>query len=111
MALVRCRRFVPALIAGLMLAAPLAAQETTGTITGRGVDSTTQQPFLTANVVIMNVKRGTVSRDDGTFTLAHVPAGLQTVRVSRIGYRPVRQDVTVVACSTATVTFMLNRQA
>jgi TonB-dependent starch-binding outer membrane protein SusC len=105
-------RLVSALAAGLLLVAShLGAQAGTGIITGRVVDSTSQQGVGAANVVVMGGQRGTLSRDDGTFTLSGVPAGVQTVRVSRIGYRPERQDVTVVDGGTATLTFSLSRQA
>ena len=36
------RHLVPALVAGLFWAAPLGAQETTGAVTGKVVDATTQ---------------------------------------------------------------------
>jgi iron complex outermembrane receptor protein len=105
------RYLFPALVGGLLWSGQLRAQATTGTITGRVLDSASQQPIPNVNVVIMGAQRATVSRDDGAFTLTNVPAGPVAVRASRIGYRPQRQDVTVAAGATATVTFTMSRQA
>jgi TonB-dependent starch-binding outer membrane protein SusC len=105
------RHLVPALIGGLIFAAPLGAQGATGTISGRVVDSTSQQPIPSVNVVVMGAQRGTVSRDDGSFTLGGVPAGSHTVRASRIGYRPQTLNVVVTAGTTTPAQFTMARQA
>src|SRR5690349_9613992 len=105
------RVIIPALIGGLLWSNPLRAQGTTGTITGRVVDSASQQGIGNVNVVIQGGQRGTLSRDDGGFTLANVPAGNYTIRASRIGYRPQTLPVTVSAGATATVNFTVTRQA
>src|SRR5690349_15695099 len=78
----RGRFLVPMLVLGLLMSSQLRAQGTTGTITGRVVDSASQQGIGNVNVVIMGGQRGTLSRDDGGFTLANVPAGSYTVRAS-----------------------------
>lgn len=105
------RYLFPALVGCVLVSSQLRAQAPTGTITGRVVDSASQQPVPNVNVVVMGAQRGTVTRDDGGFTLTAVPVGTQTVRASRIGYRPARQDVAVTAGATATVTFTMSRQA
>jgi iron complex outermembrane receptor protein len=105
------RFLLPALVTGLLAGSQLQAQATTGTITGRVVDSASQQPIPNANVFLMAAQRGTVTRDDGGFTLANVAVGTYGIRASRIGYRPQRLDVTVAAGQTANVTFTMSRQA
>ena len=105
------RYLFPALAGCVLLGSQLHAQAPTGTITGRVVDSASQQPIPNVNVVVMGAQRGTVSRDDGSFTLTAVPTGTQTVRASRIGYRPQRTDVAITAGATANVTFTMARQA
>jgi len=102
-----------ALVASLVSASSLGAQGggATGTISGRVVDSTSQQPIPNVNVFVMGVQRGTVSRDDGTFSFSGIPAGTYGVRASRIGYRPQRVDVSVTEGGTATATFTMSRQA
>jgi len=105
------RYLFPALVGCALIGSHVRAQAPTGTITGRVVDSASQQPIPNVNIVVMGAQRGTLSRDDGGFTLTAVPVGTQTVRASRIGYRPARQDVAVTAGATATVTFSMGRQA
>lgn len=107
------RRYLfPMLAGGLLLASSqLRAQVTTGTITGRVVDSASQTGIANVNVVIMGGQRGALSREDGGFTLSNVPAGAYTVRVSRIGYRPQTQPAVVSAGSTVNLQFTISRQA
>ena len=104
------RYLFPAIVASVVCAGAARAQGT-GTITGRVLDSTSQQGIGNVNIVIMGAQRGTLSRDDGGFTLSAVPAGTYTVRASRIGYRPQTQPATVTAGATVNVEFTLNRQA
>jgi len=98
-------------LAGVLFFSPTLSAQGTGTISGRVVDSASQQAVPNVNVVITGVQRSAVSADDGSFTLTAVPGGSQTLRASRIGYRPNRRDVTVNPAATVTVTIMLTRQA
>src|SRR5687768_10696633 len=95
MALVR--NFVLAVAGGLLTAASLGAQGSMGAITGRVVDSASNQPISAVTVRIEGTARGTVTRDDGTYMLGTVPVGAVRVRAARIGYAPQVQDVTVAA--------------
>jgi iron complex outermembrane receptor protein len=107
----RSRYILPALVGVLVWAARLGAQPPTagptGTITGRVVDSTSQQPVISANVVVEGTGRGTVTRNDGGFTIAGVSAGTHRVRVSRIGYSPFAREVDVPAGGTVNVQFAI----
>jgi TonB-linked SusC/RagA family outer membrane protein len=105
------RYFVSTLVGGLLCAAQLGAQATTGTITGRVVDSTSQQGIPSVNVLVEGTRHGALTRDDGSFTIGGVPVGVQRVRATRIGYAPVVRDVTVTAGTTVSVQFSLARQA
>jgi len=100
-----------ALVIGLLTAVPLAAQAPTGTITGRVVDSTTQQPLSDVSVVVDGTRRGAVTGADGTFTIGAVPAGSQTVRVRRIGFNAPPQVIVVPEGGTVSATFALDRRA
>ncbi len=105
-------RCLLSLMAGTLLAAPaLFAQGTLGTVRGRVVDATSQQPLPNANVVIVGTARGAVTQNDGSYLVASVPAGPQTVRVSRIGFTPQTQVVTVLTGGTVTADFALQAQA
>src|SRR5216684_7709126 len=100
MALVR--RLVLALVAGLVWAVPLGAQEATGAITGKVVDVSTQQPLANVEVALAATPHRELSRSDGSFALNGVPAGTYRLRASRIGYGSQIQEVTVTAGGTTT---------
>lgn len=101
------RHLFAALVGVLFLAVPLGAQAPSGIITGRVVDSTTQQPLPGAAVMIEGTRRGTVTGDDGRFVLTGLEAGTHTVRARRIGYTSQPQNITVAAGATVTVQFAL----
>jgi TonB-dependent receptor len=78
-----------ALLAVLVFSMPAAAQEgmaATGRIVGRIVDAQTGQPLSGAQVVIEGTTIGTMSRVDGRYSLAGVPAGTHAISVTFIGY-------------------------
>src|SRR5258706_10746122 len=103
------RRIVPAVVLALMCAAPVHAQEA-GRIHGTVVDSATRQPLPNVNVGVEGTTRGAISRVDGTFDVAGVPAGSFRLRARRIGYHTLIQPVTVTSGSTTTVTLGLGPQ-
>lgn len=92
----------------LAAAAPLAAQRSEGTVQGRIVDSTSQQPVVGASVTVG--PRTTLTRGDGRYSIT-VPAGTHTLEARTIGYAPRRQSVTVTAGETVTVDLTLTAQA
>lgn len=104
------RHFVP-IVVGLLVAAPLGAQETTGTITGRVVDSTTQQPLGGVAVSVVGMQRQALSQTDGRFALLALPPGIHRLRATRIGYGPRQLEVTVTTGTTAEVEFAMQPQA
>src|SRR6266404_1750223 len=105
MALVR--RLVLALVAGLVWAVPLGAQEATGAITGKVVDASTQQPLANVEVAITGTPHRELSRSDGSFALNGVAAGSYRLRASRIGYGSQIQEITVTAAGTTTANISL----
>jgi TonB-linked SusC/RagA family outer membrane protein len=105
MALVRY--FVLAIAGGLLSAAQLGAQGAMGAITGRVVDSASNQGIAAVTVRIEGTARGTVTGDDGTYMLGSVPVGSARVRAARIGYAPQVRDVTVAAGAPVTANFSL----
>jgi iron complex outermembrane receptor protein len=86
-------------------------QATTGTITGRVVDSTSQQPLANVTVAVPGTQRGALSGPDGRFTISGVPAGPQRVRAQRIGYGSRESQVIVTAGGPVAVTFSLAASA
>ena len=81
MAMVRYLSRVLAL--SLLCAASLGAQGSTGTITGRVIDSASRQPLAAVSLRIVGTQRGAMTREDGSFTLPVVPTGAQRVRAPR----------------------------
>ena len=103
MALVR--NFVLAIGGALLSAASLSAQ--VGAITGRVVDSASNQPIAAVTVRIEGTARGAVTRDDGTYMIGSVPVGTARVRAARIGYAPQVRDVNVTGGAPVTADFAL----
>lgn len=57
-----------------------------GSLNGRIVDKQTGFPVPGATIAMINSKRGTIAKNDGTFTLLKVPDGAIRLRVSSVGY-------------------------
>jgi iron complex outermembrane receptor protein len=102
------RGLVAVSVGGLLCALPLGAQQVaTGTITGRVVDSTSQQPLANVTVAVPGTPRGALTGADGRFTITAVPTGAQRVRAQRIGYGSKDAQVTVTGGASVAVTFSL----
>ena len=101
------RHLVPALVAGLFWAVPLSAQQTTGGVTGKVVDNSTQQPLANVEVAIAGTPFRELTRADGSFTLNGVPAGAQRLRATRIGYGSQIQEIAVTPGGTTTAQIAL----
>src|SRR2546426_637340 len=101
------RHLVPALVAGLFWAVPLSAQQTTGGVTGKVVDASTQQPLANVEVAIAGTPYRELTRADGSFTLNGVPAGAQRLRATRIGYGSQIQEIAVTPGGTTTAQISL----
>src|SRR5881394_962663 len=97
------RHVVPALVAGLFGVVPLCAQDSTGSVAGKVLDGTSQQPLFNVEVAIPGSPIRELTRADGTFELRGVHAGAVRVRASRIGYGSVTQEVTVTPGGSASV--------
>ena len=107
----RFRRLFPALIGAVLSSSQLGAQDATGTITGRVIDGPTQQPLAAVTIQIVGTQRGALSRQDGSYTLTGVPAGIHRLRTTRIGYTSATAEVTVAMGSTVTQDFTLTPAA
>src|SRR3989454_9566468 len=102
------RHVVAALVAGSLLwSVPLGAQDSTGAVTGQVVDCTTQQPLANVEVAIAGTPHRMLSRNDGSFVISGLPAGIYRVRATRIGYGSQVQSVTVTAGGTVTLQLSL----
>ncbi|HEX6058388.1 MAG TPA: SusC/RagA family TonB-linked outer membrane protein [Gemmatimonadaceae bacterium] len=104
---------VLALAASVPVLVPRAsqAQAVTGRITGRVVDAATNAPVAQAQVIVVGSTLGSRTDAGGEYTIVGVPAGMQQLRVLRLGYAAVTQSVTVVADQTTQANFALQEQA
>src|SRR6202171_3592984 len=113
--MVVAHRLFPLLAGAVLCAAaslnPRGAHQPTGNITGQVIDSATRQPIAGVNVVVEGTRLGTITRDDGTFTIVGVPAGTHPVRARRIGYGSVPLVVSVSDGATVSVAFALEKRA
>ncbi|MBC7564023.1 MAG: SusC/RagA family TonB-linked outer membrane protein [Gemmatimonadaceae bacterium] len=105
------RGLMAAAVGGLIMANPVQAQGARGAISGRVIDSTSQLPMQSVTVTIEGTQRGAITRVDGGFQLADLPAGTARLRVTRIGYTPQVRDVAVVPGQTANVRFTMQSVA
>src|SRR5437588_12454202 len=101
------RHLAPALVAGLFLAVPLSAQDSTGSIAGKVIDAATQQPLGNVEVAVVGTPHRELTRADGSFTLNGVPAGAQRLRATRIGFGSQIQEIRVTVRGTTTAQFSL----
>jgi TonB-linked SusC/RagA family outer membrane protein len=99
---------VSALVFAPMLA---AAQQPTGTITGRVLDRASQQPIVGATVRVVGTQRGAQTSDQGTYRITGVTAGAVNVQALRIGYASITRPLTVGNGETATLDFALEPAA
>src|SRR6266566_4797600 len=97
------RHVVPALAAGLFWVVPLRAQDSTGAVTGKVLDGTTQQPVGNVEVAIAGTPHRELTHADGSFLVNRIPPGAYHLRATRIGYGSQVQDVTVTVGGTTTV--------
>ena len=105
------RGLMAAAVGGLIMANPVQAQGARGAISGRVIDSTSQLPMQSVTVTIEGTQRGAITRVDGGFQLADLPAGTARLRVTRIGYTPQVRDVAVVPGQTVNVRFTMQSVA
>ena len=66
--------------------APGFAQSPVSTLAGSVKDSATGRPLSGVSVFLNSTSKGTVTHDDGSFTLTGIPAGRYELIISAIGY-------------------------
>jgi TonB-linked SusC/RagA family outer membrane protein len=101
--------FLLALLWPLALALPAHAQEG-ATVQGVVTDST-DVPLPGVNLRIEGTQQGTSTQADGSYSLASVPAGRQTIVASFVGYQTVTKEVRLEAGETRTLNFVLRSSA
>jgi len=79
-----------------------------GKLTGIAYDSDTNEPLISANVIIMGTSLGTATDLEGKFLILNVPPGKYHIKVSMIGYtKVIQRDVLVNIDRTTEIDFPL----
>lgn len=93
----------------LLCAAPLFAQNMTGSIYGTVKDAETNAPIGDASLTLSGTGKVAASTANGYFSIASVAPGKYSLVVSQAGFLPVEQALTVRADKTTTVDIFLKR--
>ena len=72
---------------GILFCCFLRAQPGSPSLSGKITDSSTGKPLAGVSVYLNNTSRGTVTKSDGSFLLANLPAGTYQLIFSAIGYQ------------------------
>ena len=102
-------------LAGLFLSAgsarPVAAQGAGGTVSGRVTDVATGQPIAQARVLVSGTQVGTLTAENGRYTLRVPTTGTVSLDVNRIGYEAKKVTVTVSGTAPAVADVALTQAA
>ncbi len=101
----RCTGFAALLMIAFFIQPVLS--QSMGTISGTVTDAKTGEALWSANVLLKGTGLGAPSDSKGAYTIANVPPGTYTLRVSYIGYRESEVGVRVDRGSLLTQDFKL----
>ena len=87
------RKLLSFALVGLFSVSMAYAQS--ATITGTITDSRTGEELPGANVLVVELNRGSATNIEGEYEISNVPFGTYTFRVTFIGYRTLTQTVEV----------------
>ena len=73
----------------LLLFLSVIKADPTGFVKGKIIDINSQLPLAGANIIIKSTSIGTISNDDGYFSIKDIPNGNYSITVSYIGYKTV----------------------
>jgi TonB-dependent receptor len=93
-------------IALILIPAIVIAQKN-GEVQGHIYDAALNEPVAYANLQLMGTSIGTISNDEGFYTIANVPPGSYTLKVTYIGYSESEASVKVLAGEVTTQDFHL----
>jgi len=69
---------------------------TSGSITGKVVDVTTQEPLVGANIAVLGSELGAVAEGEGNFVIKNLEPGSYNVKISMLGYQTIIKNRVVV---------------
>ena len=99
-------------LAALSLASstPLMAQGG-GTVTGRVTDAATGAPVAQVRILVGGTANGTLTGDNGRYTLRGLTSGPNVIDINRIGYEAKKATITVLANAPAVADFQITQSA
>lgn len=104
------KKYMAALL--LIAFAVFSFAATTGKISGRVYDATTEEPLAGANVIINGTSLGAAADAEGYYTILNVPPATYSVTASYVGYASLEQEGVVVKIDLNTkVDFGMNVEA
>jgi len=89
----------------------VGAQASGGTITGQVTDAATGQPVAQVRVLVSGTTNGTLTADNGRYSLRGVIPGTVSLDVNRIGYEPKKITVTVDGTTPAVANVVITQSA
>lgn len=92
------------------LASSLSAQNPTGELRGRVLETATGQPLPFATVYLNGSTLGTTADKDGNYRLAKLPLGNLDMVASFVGYKPHQQAIKLLKSDPLTLNFSLATQ-
>jgi len=105
-------RLIAVIAMSLTIAAPaLLMAQGTGRIRGRASDGEDKSPLPAVQISVVGTTLGGVSNAAGQYTINGVAAGQVTLRVRRIGFTSITQDVTVPAGGEVVADIVMTRAA
>jgi hypothetical protein len=88
------KKILPILSLVLLNVWRLSAQSPASTLSGSVRDSATGKPIAGVSVFLNSTSKGTVTHNDGNFTLTGIPPGRYQLIVSAIGYATIAMEIT-----------------
>ena len=82
-----------------------------GIVSGRVVDAASGQPVSQVRVLVTGTTNGTLTGDNGRYTLRGLPTGPTSLDVNRIGYEAKKTTVTVLANVPVVADFTITQSA
>ncbi len=77
----------------------------TGNVTGKVTDGTAPVPSV--NILVLNTGYGTITDENGKYTLRQIPQGKQSIRFSSVGYKTEVRDVDILSGKTIELNIIL----
>jgi len=87
------------MLCSLISAQPLSSEPRTGSVSGKILDASLNEPLPYVNIIVKNDANetitGGISLDDGTFNISKIPAGKVIVTIQYIGFKTISKAIEI----------------